>query len=112
MPFAQDQNMIQALAAKRPDQAFHIWVLPGRARCDRAVAYAYSSRQRGVECDAVHQPHVKICRYATICRAKTQPKGSLKQLTLSDARSGGSSCSQNTQLMEFASFIDMTAKRG
>jgi hypothetical protein len=43
MPFAEDQNMIQALAAKRPDQAFHIWVLPGRAWCDRAVAYPHSS---------------------------------------------------------------------
>jgi hypothetical protein len=27
MPFAEDQDMIQALAAKRPDQAFNIWVL-------------------------------------------------------------------------------------
>ena len=38
MLFTKDQHMIQALAAKRPDQAFNIWVLPGRARCDRAVA--------------------------------------------------------------------------
>src|SRR5262245_26286948 len=47
MPFAQDQNMIQAFAAKRPDQAFHIWVLPGRARCDRAVAYPQPSHPVG-----------------------------------------------------------------
>ena len=38
MLFTKDQHMIQALAAKRPDQAFNIWVLPGRPRCDRAVA--------------------------------------------------------------------------
>ena len=34
MLFAKDQHMIQALAAKRPDQAFNIWVLPWRPRCD------------------------------------------------------------------------------
>jgi hypothetical protein len=38
MPFTEDQDMIQAFAAKRPDQAFNIWVLPGRPRCDRAVS--------------------------------------------------------------------------
>ena len=43
MPFTEDQDMIQALAAKRPDQAFNIWVLPGRARCDRAVANPHPS---------------------------------------------------------------------
>ena len=43
MLFTEDQHMIQALAAKRPDQAFNIWILPGRARCDRAVAYPHSS---------------------------------------------------------------------
>ena len=29
MPFAENQHMIQALAAKRPDQTFNIWVLSG-----------------------------------------------------------------------------------
>src|SRR5262245_37862979 len=43
MPFTDDQDMIQALAAERPDQALNIWVLPGRARCDRAVAYPHPS---------------------------------------------------------------------
>src|SRR5262249_53279791 len=43
MPFAEDKDMIQALAAKRPDQAFNIWVLPGRACCDRAIANPHSS---------------------------------------------------------------------
>ena len=38
MLFTEDQDMIQALATERPDQTFNIWVLPGRARCDRAVA--------------------------------------------------------------------------
>src|SRR5262249_15782806 len=33
------------------------------------------------------------------------------ELPCSDARSGGSSCRQNTQLMEVTSFVDMTAKR-
>src|SRR4029450_1849941 len=46
-PFAEDQNMIQALAAKRPDQAFHIWVLPGRPGCDRAVANPHPSHAVG-----------------------------------------------------------------
>ena len=32
MPFAEDQDMIQAVAPKRPDQAFNIGVLPGRPR--------------------------------------------------------------------------------
>src|SRR5262249_19428512 len=43
MLFTENQDMIQALAAKRADQAFNIWVLPGRARYDRAVAYPHSS---------------------------------------------------------------------
>ena len=43
MPFAEDQDMIQALAAKRPDQAFNIWVLPGRPRCNRTVANSHPS---------------------------------------------------------------------
>jgi len=47
MLFTEDQDVIQALAAKRPDQAFHIWVLPGRARCDRAVAYPHPSHPVG-----------------------------------------------------------------
>src|SRR6516162_3316673 len=32
MPLAEDQNMIQALAPKRSDQPFSIWILPGRPR--------------------------------------------------------------------------------
>src|SRR5262245_38928612 len=47
MPLAENEDMIQALAAKRPDQAFNIWVLPGRARCDRAVAYPHPSHPVG-----------------------------------------------------------------
>ena len=43
MLFTEDQNMIQALAAERSDQAFNIWVLPGRARRDRAVANPHPS---------------------------------------------------------------------
>src|SRR5262245_7512979 len=43
MLFTQDQDMIQALAAKRPDQALNIWVLPGRARCNRTIAYTQPS---------------------------------------------------------------------
>jgi len=37
MLFTEDQNMIEALAAERSDQAFNIWVLPGRPRFDRTV---------------------------------------------------------------------------
>jgi hypothetical protein len=29
MLFIEDQDMIQAFAAKRPNQTFNIWVLPG-----------------------------------------------------------------------------------
>src|SRR5262245_22464207 len=47
MPFTDDQDMIQALAAKRPDQALNIWVLPRRARCDRAVANPHPSHPVG-----------------------------------------------------------------
>ena len=43
MPFAEDQDMIQAVASKRPDQAFNIRVLPGRSRCGRAVANPHRS---------------------------------------------------------------------
>ena len=43
MLFTEDQDMIQALATERPDQAFNIWILPGRARCDRAVANPHPS---------------------------------------------------------------------
>ena len=32
MLLAEDQNMIQALAPKRPDQPFRICILPGRPR--------------------------------------------------------------------------------
>jgi hypothetical protein len=32
MPFAEDQDMIEALASKRPDQAFNVRVLPGGDR--------------------------------------------------------------------------------
>src|SRR6516165_5386185 len=43
MPFAQDQDMIQALASKRFDQTLNIGVLPRRSRCDRAVANPHRS---------------------------------------------------------------------
>jgi hypothetical protein len=43
MPFAEDQDMIQALASKRSDQTLNIWVLPGRSRCYRAVANPHRS---------------------------------------------------------------------
>src|SRR6266511_2517519 len=32
MPLAEDQNMIQALASKRSDQTFSIWILPRWSR--------------------------------------------------------------------------------
>jgi hypothetical protein len=38
MPFTEDQDMIQTVATEGPDQALSIRVLPGRPRCDRAVA--------------------------------------------------------------------------
>ena len=32
MLLAEDQNMIQALASKRSDQTFSVWILPRRPR--------------------------------------------------------------------------------
>ena len=32
MPCAEDENVIQAVAPKRSDQAFSIWILPRRTR--------------------------------------------------------------------------------
>ena len=32
MPFAENQDMIQAVAPKCPDQALNIWILPWRSR--------------------------------------------------------------------------------
>ena len=32
MPCAEDENVIQAVAPKRSDQAFSIWILPWRSR--------------------------------------------------------------------------------
>ena len=37
MLLAKDQDVIQAVASERPDQALNIWVLPGRSRGNRAV---------------------------------------------------------------------------
>jgi hypothetical protein len=31
MPFAEDQDMIQAVAPKCPDQALNVWILPWRS---------------------------------------------------------------------------------
>ena len=42
MPFAKDQDVIQAIAPKCPDQALDIGVLPGRPRRDRPVPYPHS----------------------------------------------------------------------
>ena len=33
MEFAEDQDMIQAVAPERPDQALDIWILPARLGC-------------------------------------------------------------------------------
>src|SRR6266436_8736365 len=38
MPLAEDQDMIQALAPKRSDQTFSVWILPRRPRWRWAVA--------------------------------------------------------------------------
>ena len=32
MPLAEDQNMVQALAPERSDQALNMGILPGRSR--------------------------------------------------------------------------------
>ena len=37
MPFAENQDMIQAVAPKCPDQALNIWILGWRSRGCRAV---------------------------------------------------------------------------
>jgi hypothetical protein len=43
MPLAEDQDVIQAVAAERSDQALHIWILPGRSRRDRPVANTHGA---------------------------------------------------------------------
>src|SRR6266568_5905025 len=43
MAFTEDQDMIQAFAAKRPDQTFNVRVLPRRPRGDRAVTNPHRS---------------------------------------------------------------------
>jgi len=44
MPFAVDQNVIQALAPERPDQALNICILPRRPRWYRAVPNPVGSK--------------------------------------------------------------------
>jgi hypothetical protein len=56
MPFAIDQDLIQALAPECPDQALNIWILPGRSR---AVAYPHrpKSTREGLPVCAVIVAH-------------------------------------------------------
>ena len=44
MPLAQDNEMVNALAADRPDQPFGEGVLPGRRRRNRLVSYAHGAQ--------------------------------------------------------------------
>ena len=43
MPLAKDDEMVDALAADRPDQPFGKGVLPGRRRGNRLVSYAHGA---------------------------------------------------------------------
>src|SRR5262245_59330320 len=65
MSFTENEDMIQALAAKHPDQAFHIWVLPGRARCNWAIANPHSSHPVG---EGVSVSTIIVADQITRCR--------------------------------------------
>jgi hypothetical protein len=44
VPFAQDQDMIQALSAYGTDEPFDVTILPGRVRRRWSVADAHGSK--------------------------------------------------------------------
>src|SRR5947209_14369723 len=47
VPFAQDHDMVEALASDRANQPFNMTVLPRRAWRDRPVANAHGSQPPG-----------------------------------------------------------------
>jgi hypothetical protein len=59
MPLADNQNMIQALAPKRPNQAFSVGVLPGRPRRYGSVANPHRSNStlESLPVGAIIVPH-------------------------------------------------------
>ena len=70
MPLAKDQNMIQALASKRPDQAFNIWVLPRRPRSNGAIANPHPSHSVGKGlsvCAIIVADQIAWCRLPRKC---------------------------------------------
>ena len=44
MPFAEDDNVIEALPPDRADESLRISILPGRPSRDRSVTYAHGSK--------------------------------------------------------------------
>ena len=59
MPLTKDQDMIQAVAPECPNQPLRIWVLPRRARRNRAVTNAHrpNASQEGLPICAVIVTH-------------------------------------------------------
>jgi len=79
MPLAEDQNMIQALAPKRSDQPFSIWILPGRPRRCWLVANPHrpKSTHSRVTRSTLHglreEFHIEIGRGCRAREARNQP---------------------------------------
>ena len=70
MSLAEDQEMIQAVAAKRTDQAFNVWILPGRSRRNRTIPNAHrpDSTCEGVPVGPIIVAHqIGRCRIPREC---------------------------------------------
>jgi hypothetical protein len=70
--FADDDQMVQALAAQYSNQTFGQTILPGRSRRDRPVSDAHHRREPGGE-DASIGP-VIIAHYVDRRRAQSTPR--------------------------------------
>ena len=55
MSLVQHDHVIQALAPDRTDQAFDVWILPGRSRCrdDFFEAHALDATLEAVAVDSI-----------------------------------------------------------
>ena len=70
MPLAKDQNMIKAIAPECADQAFNVWVLPRRLRCDGAVSnsHRFDPLGEGLSvCTIIVADQIARCRIPREC---------------------------------------------
>src|ERR1700730_15456820 len=80
MPFADDQNMIQALTPKRSDQALSVWVLPRRPRWYGSVTNPHRSNSalKGLPVGTIivaHQIGGRRVPRECLCHLLSQPLG-------------------------------------